>query len=91
MHNYMCPTNSVFVSLEENEKYSVIQAIWRHARLDSQTREDINWKENGQFAVADQQKTTHRTWQTTILIRGACETFTTLGSRRTKGGRGRFN
>ena len=69
MHNYMCSTNSVFVSLEENEKYSVIQAIWRHARLDSQTREDINWKENGECAVADQQKTTHRTWRTTILIR----------------------
>ena len=54
MHNYMCSTNSVFVSIEENEKYSVIQAIWRHAGLDSQTREDIKWEENGQYAVADQ-------------------------------------
>ena len=56
MHNYMCSTNSVFVSIEENEKYSVIQAISRHAGLDSQTREDIKWEENGQYAVADQQK-----------------------------------
>ena len=56
MHNCMCSTNSVFVSIEENEKYSVIQAISRHAGLDSQTREDIKWEENGQYAVADQQK-----------------------------------
>ena len=64
MHNYMCSTNSVFVCVEENEKRrSVIEAIWRQTRLDSQTRADIKWEENGQCAcaVADQQKTTHRT------------------------------
>ena len=34
--------SSVFVCVEENKKRSVIQAtIWRHTRLDSQTREDI--------------------------------------------------
>ena len=69
MHNYMCSSNSLFVSVEENQKHSVIQAIWGHARLDLQTREDIKWKENGECVVADQQKTTHRTWRTTILIR----------------------
>ena len=62
---YMCSTNSVFVCVEENKKRSatVIQAIcqWRHPRLDSQTHRKLKWEENGQFTVADQQKTTHRT------------------------------
>ena len=45
----MCPTNSVFVSLEENEKYSVIQAIWRHAPatakiLIGKKMESVRWQ-----------------------------------------------
>ena len=41
----MRSTNYLFVSVEETQ--AVIQAVWRHAGLDLQTREDNKWNYDG--------------------------------------------